>query len=105
MIKGIKIAADKRIEIITKLFFPPLSDSELRLLKTLISFSTGNSVTLTADVSKQILLAADIGQSLFNTSLHRLEKKGILNSAGKTKNLHPIYNNIGDWEKVLISFV
>ena len=107
MIKGIKLpgeAIDKKIYIVTQSCFSAVSESELRLIRVIIEFATNNSITLTPDVSKQIILAAGITKSLFSTSIHRLEKKGILNSMGKTKNLHPVYKDILIWEKILISF-
>jgi len=107
MIKGLQIKgkpADRKIETITKICFGQLADSELSLLKTIIDFSTNNSITITPELSKQILVAANLTQSSFGTSLHRLEKKGVLNSMGKTKNLHPVFNNILTWDKILISF-
>lgn len=105
MIKSIKLPVNRadKIDILTKICFDPISDSELRLLKVLIDFSTNNSITLTQEVSKQVLEAAAIGQSLFNTSIHRLQKKCILIANGKTKTLHPIYNNINDWDKLLLN--
>ena len=107
MIKGIKLpgeAINKKIYIVTHSCFGATSESELKLLRVIIDFATNNSITLTPEVSKQIISAAGISSSLFSTSIHRLEKKGILNSMGKTKNLHPVYKDILIWEKILISF-
>ena len=106
MIKAITIkgGVDKKIDIVSKICFGQLPSTELRLLRLLIDFSTNNSITITPIVSKQIISAAELTQSSFGTSLHRLEKKGIINSSGKTKNLHPVFNNILTWDKILINF-
>jgi len=107
MTKGLKISGDaaaKKIEIISKIYFEPLSDTELNVLKSLINYSTSNSITLTPHLSKQLISVSNTSVSSFNTALHRLEKKGLLNSSGKTKNLHPVFNNILEWDKVLLVF-
>lgn len=107
MIKGIKISgasADRKIDVIAKIFFEPLSSTELSILKSLINFSSGNSITLTPHLSKQLISDCNTTQSSFNTCLHRLEKKGLFYSNGKTKNLHPRFNNILEWDKILLGF-
>ena len=107
MIKGIKISgntADKKIDVIAKICFGQLPSTELRLLRVIIDYATNNSITITPELSKQILVAANLTQSSFGTALHRLEKKRVLNSMGKTKLLHPVFKDILTWEKILINF-
>lgn len=101
MIKQIKIK-EGISAVLVRAIFGHLSESEQRTLDVLIKFCTNNSITITPDISKQILQAAEITQSSFNTSLHRLEKKGIINSIGKTKNLHPYLHNIDKCDGILI---
>lgn len=104
MIKKVTYPPDRRLEIITRAMFGQLSEGELKLLNILISFSTNNSITLTPDLSKQAVSAAGITYSSFGTSIHRLEKKGVISSSGKTKILHPIFNGFNELDGMLINF-
>lgn len=108
MIKPIKLRGNSlqiKAKCLMEVCFGGCSDSELQILAYLIQFSTGNSITLTVDLSRQIKASAGVGDSSFSTSLFRLEKKGVLTRLHKTVNLHPAFNNLQDVEKLMISFV
>lgn len=100
-----KLEVTDRVGYAARVMFPPLSESELSLLKILIDYSSQNTITLSADLSRQIIAATGLKETTFNVSLHRLEKKGVIRSTGKTKTLHPIFKDINECKGLLISFV
>lgn len=101
---GLTGARADKVAVITGICFTDVSATELKLLKTLLEFGTNNSITITPDLARQIMDVTGMKQSSFNMSFHRLYKKGIMSSMGKTKVFHPVYNNILDCDKILISF-
>jgi DNA-binding MarR family transcriptional regulator len=107
MIKPIRLTGNQlelKVKCLSAICFGGCAEAELKALTCLIQYSTNNSICLTIDVSKQIIVSAGIGRSAFSTALFRLEKKGIIVRSGKTITLHPVFNKIDETEKILISF-
>jgi hypothetical protein len=107
MIKQIKLKGNSlqiKIKCIIELCFGGCSDSELEVMTWLLTYSTGNTITLSTETSRQIKQLAQVGPSAFTTSLFRMEKKGLINRTGKVIRLHPAFNNLDGADKILISF-
>jgi hypothetical protein len=81
-----------------------LSATEMDLLSWLIQSSINNSVCVSVDISGQIQHDLNISASLLSTGLHRLQKKGVIKKSGKTITLNPIFNNIQEMNKLVVSF-
>ncbi len=106
VIKGIEIdrSIQKKINVIVNLICDGLSDSELNTLESIIKHSSNNTLFITPIVSKYIQDEFGITSSSFSTSLHRLEKKGIIKRSGKTVMIHPYFKDIASLDKLVISF-
>ena len=107
MIKGLTLGGETKIkvQILCKVMFTDLPDSELNLLLALIKYSTNNSLFITLAVNKQIQAEFGLNDSLVSTALYRLSKKGIIAKSGKTISVHPAFSGIGELSKLVISFV
>ena len=107
MIKGLTLGVETKIkvQIMCKLMFTDLPDSELNLLLAIIKYSTNNSLFITLAVNKQIQAEYGLNDSLVSTGLYRLSKKGIIAKSGKTISVHPAFSDIGELSKLVISFV
>lgn len=79
-----------------------LSDSELSVLLSLIKYNNNNSLTLDVHLSRQIREELGIGQSLFGTSVSRLESKKCIRKEGKVIMLDPAFNRISEWKELVI---
>lgn len=79
-----------------------LSDSELSVLLLLIKYSNNNSLTLDVHLGRQIREGLSIGQSLFGTSIARLESKKCIRKEGKVIMLDPAFNRISEWKELVI---
>jgi hypothetical protein len=107
MIKKIKLKGSPlqiKIRTISSVCFEKISDSELQTLISLLEYEVAGCTTLTIEVAKQIRSTAGISDSNFNTSLFRLEKKGVIKRNGKTVMFHPVFNNVREFTGLLINF-
>lgn len=106
VIRGIKLGGTLRdkVSVICQLKFPPIPDNEFKTLLAVISFSTNNTLAITPDVSKQIKFEFTLTDTVFTTSLFRLEKKGFINRQGKTVIINPAFTEIDKLDKLVISF-
>lgn len=93
-----------KIKVLCSLMSKHLSDTELSILSELIDMSQNNNITLTVSLTKQIRDELKITTSSFNTSLHRLEQKKVLNKTGKTIMLSPVFNNLSELDGLIIEF-
>jgi len=93
----------ERVELVCKIAFTPLAEAELVTLCLLIEYSNNNQIALTPDIGKQVRGSA-VSESSFSTSLHRLEKKKVINRSGRTIIITPLLKDIGNWDKLVISF-
>lgn len=85
--------------------FGGLSTTERAILEYFINTSLNNVNLISADISREICGQLSLTQSSFNTTVFRLHKKGVIKKSGKTIELHPIFNNIQELDKLIISFV
>ena len=107
MNKAIKITnpdVKKKLDIIGFVSFGGLSSTELNIMCQFIHYSLNNFLCLDVAISSEIQKDIGITQSSFNTSVFRLEKKGVIKKSGKTITLHPIFNNIQNLDKLIIDF-
>lgn len=94
----------EKVKILCAMTNKSLSENELYILSELIEMSQGNNITLSVQITKQIRDELNISSSLFNTGIHRLEQKKVLNKSGKTIMLSPMFNNLSELEGLLIEF-
>lgn len=107
MTSGFKIkdnSTAKKIEILTYIAFGYVSDTELNVLRLIIAYSTHNSMSVDINISSTISSSLKITNSAFNTTLFRLNKRGVIRKQGKLITLSPVYSKIEDMDKLLISF-
>lgn len=107
MVKKFKVQAaglEDKVGLLCKLFFEQVSESEIKVLAGLISFSAQNTVTLSAAVTNQLKQELGVSGTLFSTCLHRLEKKGVYLRVDKTINFHKVFKDIEIADQVLITF-
>lgn len=107
MIKKIKLGGDPlqvKCKLLIDSCFNGCSEIELKIMTVLVRYGTGNSITLTPDLARQIRESAVVSEGSFSTYLFRLEKKKVFIRQGKTIMLHPVFNNIGDCDSIMISF-
>lgn len=102
--KTCKFPLEKRIKILTKVFFGEIPEGEMMCLEILIKYSNNNTLSLSGEVGKHIRTESGISESLFSTALHRLEKRLIIRRAGKTIFLNPVYNEITELGRLIIVF-
>jgi len=100
--KGITIAAQRRLDVICYLQFGGCSESELSTLNAILSHSNNGTVVLSTDLSNSIKSSINQNDSLFRTNIHRLAKRGVIKKAGKTIYIHPLINE--EIDKLLIQF-
>lgn len=107
MIKGLTISnsdLSNKVNAITNILFDGLSATESLILTKLIHYSTNNQIALTVDISRQIQQELNITQSSFSTTLFRLQKKKVIEKPGKNIVLNPVFANINELEKLVITF-
>lgn len=107
MIKGLSIqnaGLKDKVHALCVLKFN-ISATEELILYWLIQQSINNSLSLNVDISRQLQIYLNISSSALATSLYRLGKKGIIAKSGKTITLNPIFNNIQELDKLVISFL
>lgn len=108
IIRGITIndtTLSKKIEVLVGVKFGPLAESEMLVLKSLIEYANEKgSLYLDSLLAEGIRKNSNINKSSFSTSLHRLDKKGIIARAGKTINIHPVFIGVATTDKFLITF-
>lgn len=94
----------EKVNVLCLLTNKQLSDTETNILSELIEMSQGNNITLSVQITKQIRDELNISSSLFNTGIHRLEQKKVLNKSGKTIMLSPMFNNISELSEFIVGF-
>jgi hypothetical protein len=82
-----------------------LSEGEENSLLAVITYSDGAALHISAHTGGAMKKEFNLNDSSFSVGLHRLEKKKLIARSGKTISLNPMFNNIGDLEKLVISFV
>jgi len=103
-IKPIDPTLLNKVMVLNRMVNISLSDSESAVLAELLSYSTGNALTLTPEITKQMRSNTSMAPSLFNTCMHRIEQKGAIKKEGKTIMLSPIYNNMENITGLLVEF-
>lgn len=107
MIKGLTIKNSElkhKVNALCVLKFKGVSATEEAVLCFLVAVSINNSVALTIDISAQIKQDLGISASSLATCLFRLQEKDIIKKSGKVVTLNPIFNNINEMQKLLITF-
>jgi hypothetical protein len=107
MTKGLTIKDAElkhKVNALCVLVFKGLSATEELILCKLIELSINNSLSLSVDISRQIQQDLTISQSSFSTSLHRMVEKKVIAKQGKVVTLNPVFANINELEKLVISF-
>lgn len=106
MIRSFKVenSLKSRVKVLLALSGQNLSDAEFSSLIAVISYSVNNSIFVSAHIGGIIKKEFGLSDSAFSTSLFRLEKKGLIKRDGKTIVLHPMLSNVGELEKLVVSF-
>jgi len=107
MIKGLTINNSdlkKKVHALCVLLFN-ISATEELILCWLIEQSINNSLALSVDISRQLQQDLNISKASLATSLYRLGNKKVIAKSGKTITLNPIFNNIQELDKLVISFL
>lgn len=93
-----------KIKTICLMFGHELSAAEFKTLQGLVEVSESNNLFLSVATSSHIKEKFSLTESAFNTSVFRLNKKRLIIRNGKTINLSPMFNNIGQLENLVINF-
>jgi len=102
VIKYKELLLKDKVYIISALRKIQLSDSESAVVSSLITYSNNNSLTLDVNLARQIREELEIGQSLFNTCMRRLEIKKCIRKEGKSIWLDPMFNNLKEVSEIVI---
>lgn len=105
--RGLPIAntLENKVGVVCKVRFGELAVSEMNVLMALVRYSNNNSLFMTAVINKQIREENGMSDSGLSTAVFRLVKKGLIIRNGKTITLHPVFTNIMELDKLVISFV
>jgi len=105
--RGITLDSDlkTKVGVVSKIKFGELGEGEMNVLLALVKYSSNNSLFMTVSVSRQIRQENGMSDSGLSTAVFRLVKRGVVMRNGKTITLHPVFTNISDLDKLVISFV
>ena len=86
MIKKLILRGDsdkKKIKLICDVKFGGVSDSELVVLHQVLRLALNGGLTVTREISKQMVDETGLSESVISTNLHRLSKKGLFDKSGR----------------------
>lgn len=95
---------NKKVEILARILYGTLPESELLTLLAVVECGVNNDLFITTDVSKHIKIKYGISHSSFTTGLFRLKEKGLIKKDGKTVTVHPIFTGVVDMNKFVVNF-
>jgi len=96
---------ESKVGVMCGIKFGELAEGEMNVLLALVKYSSNNSLFMTALISKQIREENGMSDSGLSTAVFRLVKRGVIMRNGKTITLHPVFTNISELDKLVISFV
>ena len=94
-----------KVGVMCVIKFGELAEGEMNVLLALVKYSSNNSLFMTALISRQIRGENGMSDSGLSTAVFRLCKRGVIMRNGKTITLHPVFTNISELDKLVISFV
>lgn len=94
-----------KVGVMCGIKFGELAEGEMNVLLALVKYSSNNSLFMTALIARQIREENGMSDSGLSTAVFRLCKRGVIMRNGKTITLHPVFTNISELDKLVISFV
>lgn len=99
-----KNTIENKISLMCYVLNQSLAETEVRALAGIIRFATAGSVTLTIELTKQIRDEYSLSKSALSTSIHRVEKKGLIVRHGKVVTINPLLSVLNDINKIVVCF-
>ena len=108
MIKKLILRGDsdsKKIKLICDVKFGGVSESELAVLHQVLRLALNGGLTVTREISKQMVDETGLSESVISTNLHRLSKKGLFDKSGRVITaISGLFKDIFDTEGYLFIF-